>query len=267
MGNKVAKDFKDVKLGHGQLTAANSGRNAVIPDAVVLSAAMSITLVKDVKKKSIDFVDAVTLKTLFTTTRTKGESMSSVTTDSKFNVLFVTKAPNKTNRVIYKATEMLDQDIDSQPSSIDEEDAALTPHAKIEIDFVASCTTAFLSVKMKRKQRQVCGGDFSRDGSATSASVESESPLSTTSSKNRGGGGKQRNTAVPQVLVDPSFIDLYKAVKIPNVKCGVIIVDMRGQVVGKCAQEPKEPYPVILVAPGADAAAVVALACVVNGEL
>ncbi|KAL7563314.1 hypothetical protein ACA910_016672 [Epithemia clementina (nom. ined.)] len=262
MGNKLARDFKDVKLGHGQLTAANSGRNAIVPDAVVLSAAVSIVVKKDAKKKFVEFYDASSMKLLFGSFMTKGESMGSITKDSKGNVLFVSKAPNKSTRVIYRVNDKFDKDVtSSEPSSIGEADVDMSPIAKIEIDHVASCVTAFLSVKYKpsssNKDRRLRG-----DASLTSAlSVSSEVSRASTKS----GDLPTTSSSIPDG--DPSYIDVYKAVRIPCVKFGVIIVDMRGQVMGKSAHDPKEPFPIIRVAPGADASAVVALACIVNGDL
>mmetsp|Transcript_23201 Transcript_23201/g.48266 ORF Transcript_23201/g.48266 Transcript_23201/m.48266 type:complete len:254 (-) Transcript_23201:70-831(-) len=253
MGNKLAKDFKNMKLGHGHINSANSGRNAIVPDAVVLDASMTIAVQKDAKEKNIQFFDTATQKRLFVTTITKSESMGSITKDARGNVLFITKAPNKSTRVIHKTSDTFDKDVGSEPSSIDSDDDDLSPVAKIEIDHVASAVTAFLSVRYKRRKPRVRG-----DGSAHSGSYASASQTTGMSS------------GVPSSIdlgADPTYIDVYKAVKIPAVKFGAAIVDMRGQVVGKAAHEPKAPLPTVLVAPGADASAVVALACIVNGDL
>lgn len=256
MGNKLAKDFKNMKLGHGHLNEANSGRNAIVPDAVVLEGSMTIAVQIGTKDKTLQFFDTETQKRLFVTTITKSDTMGSITKDSRGNVLFVTKSPNKTNRVIYKASDTFEKEISSEPSSIDTDDEDLSPVAKIEIDYVSSAVTAFLSVKYRRRERR-----FDADGSAASGSQRSESQATGASS------------AVPSSIDLGSadsmttFIDVYKAVKIPAVKFGAAVVDMRGQVVGKAVHEPKAPLPTVLVAAGADASAVVALACIVNGLL
>ena len=246
-----------MKLGHGHITGSNAGRNAIVPDAVVLDASMTVAVQKDPKTKTIQFFDTATQKRLFITTLTKSETMGSITKDARGNVLFITKAPSKEQRVIYKASDNFDSaDVGSEPSSVRTDDDELSPVAKIDVDHVASAVTAFLSVKYKRRKRT---GD-STTGSEYSASAYSE----------KTGKSGRSGKSIPKSIdlsVDPTYIDVYKAVKIPAVKFGAAIVDMRGQVVGKAAQEAKEPLPTVLVAPGADAAAVVALACIVNGEM
>lgn len=273
MGNKVAKDFQAVRIGKGHLTAANSERNAVVPGTVVLKAEMTITVKKDGKKKSIEFFDASEpnpTHPLFVSTLTKGESMSSVTVNSKGKVLFVSKAPDKATRLIFKASD--DTEIDmtsSQPSSIGGDDNDFSPVARIEIDYVAESITAFLSVKIKRSK---CPQDMSsRSESASECSESLKSGGSGAGSRaySRSGSTADSRTA-SQASIEMRkslYVDLYKAVKIPGVKYGVLIVDMRGQIVGKSAQESKSAFPVIIVAPGSDASAIVALACVINGDL
>mmetsp|Transcript_3757 Transcript_3757/g.4988 ORF Transcript_3757/g.4988 Transcript_3757/m.4988 type:complete len:214 (-) Transcript_3757:95-736(-) len=209
-------------------------------------------------KRSI-FLTQQHKKRLFITTLTKSETMGSVTKDSRGNVLFITKAPNKNNRVIYKVSENFDHgDVGSEPSSVATDDDELSPVAKIEVDYVGSAVTAFLSVKYKKRKHR-------SDGSAT-GSVNSASQATGVS----GASNTTGRSGVPKSIdlgAEPMYIDVYKAVKIPAVKFGAAVVDMRGQVVGKASQDPKEPLPTVVVAPGADAAAVVALACIVNGEM
>lgn len=259
MGNKLAKDFKEMKLGHGHMTAASAVRNAIVPDAVVLNAALTIAVQKDTKSKSIQFFDVATEKRLFVATFSKGESFGSVTRDSRGNVLFVTKAPDKATRVIFKPTEALSKEISSEGSSVDENDDDLSPIARVEIDFVASCITAFLSVKFKPKKSK-CDGSAASGQSRESPSKESKGTTGTN------GLSISASAAMAFDMERPTYIEVYKAVKIPTVKFGAVIVDMMGQVVGK-AEQGKNPLPTVMVAPGADAAAVVALACMVNGEL
>ena len=179
MGNTLARQFQDAPLGQGHLTSTQAARQtALVPDAVVLHTYSPRTLWVHKQAKSssnrhrIRFVHAETSNLLFVnSTTTTSNSMTTTTTkDFKGQLLFVTKAPHKDLRVIYKVLEQPAAPEGTAPSEAsssnmeDEPDHAnpnhnnhkkqpddyqdgWTPVAKIEIDHVAACLTAFLSVK------------------------------------------------------------------------------------------------------------------------
>ena len=218
MGNNLARQFQDAPLGQGHLTSTQAARQtALVPDAVVLHTASPRTLWVHKQAKShghrIRFVHAETSNLLFvnsTTTATNStNSMTTTTKDFKGQLLFVTKAPHKDLRVIYKVleppaapegtapSEASSSNMEDEPDHAnhnhsnkkqpDDDEDGWTPVAKIEIDHVAACLTAFLGVKRDTPPpppKLPHPKKPSTRTSASSASVASTASTASSSSKN-----------------------------------------------------------------------------------
>ncbi|KAL7577402.1 hypothetical protein ACA910_002125 [Epithemia clementina (nom. ined.)] len=65
----------------------------------------------------------------------------------------------------------------------------------------------------------------------------------------------------------PQLTNVYKAVQIPQVKYGILIMDMQGVVVGKAYLNEHRLRPIIHVAAGADLPSVIALALALWGDI
>lgn len=103
MGNSIAKDFKNLKLGYGSVPA----EEMIAPGSMVLKRPATILIKWDDHRKSTIYFDLSTMLPLYLT-KTKSQrkgSFTSITEDEKGRALFITISSSPNKHLIYRAPE------------------------------------------------------------------------------------------------------------------------------------------------------------------
>ena len=246
MGNSIVGDFKKVELGSG--SASSLAKDMIATGSIVLDKPMTVLVRHDDQRKSTIFFDFETMQPLYITSTknvydrgNKGDKVC-VTKDRKGRALFLTTQPTKNKRLIYRAPKELTK-TQSSSSSIS---TAPIESGSNHSTHSARVAQQFVSHKQSENDNVACAAqiDLDRAGAAVCAF------LSVVVWK---GSGAQ-------------FMSLYKAVLIPQVKYGALVLDMKGQVVGKATMDNQRMQPMIKVAKGADVTSVVALVSALVGD-
>lgn len=239
MGNSIARDFKNVQLGKGSVPDSMS-KELIAPGSVVLDSPMTILLRKDEGRKSTIIFDADSMMPMYIveSKRKKKEysdsRVDSVTKDRRGRKLFLTMAPSKNERLIYKAPKKaaskggLD-DLDSSNHSTSSVGSAASLRSSLRVD-----TDVPAAAKI----------DVDRSGASTKAFF----------------------SVVVWKGSGPEMMPVYKGVKIDSVKYGALVADNMGAVVAKAKLDEQRMEPKLEIASGADVPAVVATITALYGD-
>jgi len=250
MGNSIARDFAKVSLGHGSVPSSFE-KELIAPGSVVLDQPMTVLLRRDHSRKSTIVFDGESMMPLLITEskrRKKSSSSSSssapldsVTKDRRGHKLFLTTAPSKNERLIYKAPKTAAPVAVGDQSSLD------------NLDSSNHSSSSYCSLSSTR--------------SSASRYADSDVPATAKIEIDHSGAVV---TAFFSVVVwkgsGPEMMQVYKAVKVPTVKYGALVADNSGQVVAKSKLDESRMEPTIQVAAGADVPAVVATITALFGE-
>ena len=240
MGNSIAKDFKNVKLGCGSLSPGLE-KALIAPGSVVLDSPTTVIVRHDHSRGSLIVFDLNTMMPLLVTK--KKRKKQSVTKDAQGRALYLSVSPNSNQRLIYKVPKSFASNSDSEQDF--EESCPGLMDASLS-SFTSASTASSASSLSKNKNDLVCSGqiDIDKTGASTCAS------LSVVVWKGNG----------------PELLQIYRAVQVPSVKYGSLIVDHQGNVVGKSMMDPDRLEPILHIAKGADISSVVALATSTMGD-
>mmetsp|Transcript_7436 Transcript_7436/g.15164 ORF Transcript_7436/g.15164 Transcript_7436/m.15164 type:complete len:264 (+) Transcript_7436:199-990(+) len=262
MGNTIARDFHNVEL-------ANEGsvpilqKELIAPGSTLLKKPISVVLRHDHNRNSTIVFDEESMLPLFVTsnkkkkkTRSSSKStpvVTSCTKDSQGHMLYLTTAPSKNTRLIFKAPKS--SQASSSSSSFRPENHTLDDNSSHSFTSTTADSTS---------SPHVCASW----SDATSARCKNSNlPCAAQIDIDSSGAAV---TAFLSVTVwrgtGPDLVQVYKAVKISQVKYGALVVDNQGQVVGKSAMDEDRLEPRIEIARGADIPSVVALVSTLCGE-
>ena len=240
MGNTVAKDFAKISVAKNG-TVPLFQKELIAPGSIILKDSMKVVLRQDHERKTTIVFDEDTMLPLFVTENKSKGGVHSITKDSRGKTLFLTTAPSKNKRLIYKA-----------PKS--------APRKPVEKDTGSLDTTSTHSSSSYHST-----GSASSRGTTSSALYarfqKNDIPCTAQIEIDNVGAAKQ---AFFSLIVwkgtGPDYMQVYKAVQIAQVKYGCLVVDNAGQVVGKCQIDEARMEPVVEVARGADLPSVIATA-------
>eukprot|EP00522_Entomoneis_paludosa_P014536 CAMPEP_0172439412 /NCGR_PEP_ID=MMETSP1065-20121228/413_1 /TAXON_ID=265537 /ORGANISM="Amphiprora paludosa, Strain CCMP125" /LENGTH=257 /DNA_ID=CAMNT_0013188093 /DNA_START=41 /DNA_END=814 /DNA_ORIENTATION=- len=256
MGNSIARDFKKVQLDQAGAMSEGLSEEMIAPGSVTLKNPMTVVIRRDHNRKgSIIVFDLGSMLPLYVTKkkRDKKSELESVTKDRQGKVLFLTTAPSKGKRLIYKAPKNTPSKIRStSPPTVapvvDGESGldSSSTHSSSSFTSITSNTSSSSSSWRYSKSDLPCSAQIDIDRSGSS----SKAFLSVVVWKGSG----------------PELRQVYKAVQIPQVKYGSLVVDNEGHVVGKSCLDEQRMEPKIQIAAGADVPSVVALATTLLGD-
>ncbi|KAL7556829.1 hypothetical protein ACA910_014172 [Epithemia clementina (nom. ined.)] len=274
MGNSIAKEFKMVELGQGAL----DHKELIAPGSVVLDQAMTVLVRYDDNRKSTIFFDFSTMLPLYvsSTKMVDNNTKITVTKDNQGKTLFLTTYPTKGKRLIYRAPKDLATKGSSSSSSSSSSKSS-DPLSKLSSHSSRTAKTDPLGSCSSHSRRSACSSasvvaaksfvryqqEFQDDNDPTNSEV----PCAAQIDLDRSGAAV---CAFLSVVVwkgsGPQLCSVYKAVLVPQVKYGALVLDMQGQVVGKAFLDDRRMQPMIKVAQGADVPSVVALASALLGD-
>lgn len=245
-----------VELGQGSLEY----KELIGPGSFVLDQPMTVLVRYDSSRKTTIFFDFSTMLPLYTssTRMVEGGEKVIVTKDCKGRALFLTTCPCNGKRLIFRAP----KDVTCSPSvsSLDSL-ASLTSYPSHSSSSEATREGSLASWSKHPRVLSVDSTTLIKRGSAHQPKKLGEDvPCVAQIDLDRSGAAV---TAFLNVVVwkgsGPQLESVYKAVQLPQVKWGVVVVDMQGQVVGKSSCDDRRMELMINVAQGADLLSVVAL--------
>ena len=263
MGNSIVRDFNNVELGHGTLPNKDA---MIAPGSVVLDEPMTVLVRHDDQGKSTIFFDFSTMLPLYvsTTKTVDANTKITVTKDSKGRILFLTSYPTKGKRLIFRAPKNLTRSPSTRTAlasltSSSSNDPLHSNHSEHSASGASVVAHAFVEEQRRRTNTK---------NDKNSNKNDTDVPCAAQIDVDRSGATV---TAFLSVVVwkgsGPELLSVYKAVQIPKVKYGALVLDMQGQVVGKSFLDDRRMQPKIQVAAGTDVPSVVALASALLGEL
>ncbi|KAL7558023.1 hypothetical protein ACA910_005503 [Epithemia clementina (nom. ined.)] len=267
MGNSIAKEFKLVEVGTVDTIATEAyssskttslvlhNKDIIARGSVVLPQPVTVLVRHDDHRQSTIFFDFATMTPLFTSSTTKqtGGAKMSITRDRQGRPMFLTTHPSKTKTLIFRAPNDLPRAIRESSSCSSSVMDCSSNHSDASS---STNTTRTITEATRRPQQETndcmdgpdvpCAAhiDLDRSGSCVSAFL----------------------SVVVWEGTGPHLRSFYKAVKVPQVKYGALVMNMQGVVVGKSSLDEQRMQPIIQVAQGADLPSVVATVSALWGE-
>ncbi|KAL7573003.1 hypothetical protein ACA910_007499 [Epithemia clementina (nom. ined.)] len=303
MGNSVVKDFKQVTLGHGSMPPLTNlmeqQEGMIASKTTILDRPLTILVRRDYQRKSTIYFDQSSMTPLYLTfTKLRHGHEITITKDARGRPLFLTTTTSTTATAGRRSTKQ------NKRKLIFRAPQDLYRAAGGGSSTTSSSSTHKKSGSGSAKRRNSTGGSSSScpshysnsnysDYSDHSSGDTSESSSASHSYSrfcqpgyNHAAAANQDVSCAAQIDLDrsgaaicaflsvvvwngegPVLRTVYKAVKIPQVKYGALVMDMMGVVVGKAFIDEQRLQPIIQVAAGADLASVVALASASLGDL
>ena len=267
MGNSIVRDFHQVKISGKSDVPPHLAKEMIAPRSSVLKEPMTLLIHRDDHRRStIAFNMSTMLPILVTTTKRtskKSGDKVSVTKDELGRALFVITQPSRGKYVIYKA-----------PQTTAEKKLKRRGSGKFNLDVLNEDTSE--SRGGRRAQRRGSGksiGTFDDDMSEYSTTTAFTHTYDTGDLPCRAEIEIDRSGSTACGFFSsivwnghgPEPLLVYKAILVPKVKFGALVVDMKGKVVAKTLLDETRMEPVMHIGVGADVASVVTLVSAMLG--
>eukprot|EP00522_Entomoneis_paludosa_P009754 CAMPEP_0172452738 /NCGR_PEP_ID=MMETSP1065-20121228/10311_1 /TAXON_ID=265537 /ORGANISM="Amphiprora paludosa, Strain CCMP125" /LENGTH=285 /DNA_ID=CAMNT_0013204843 /DNA_START=77 /DNA_END=934 /DNA_ORIENTATION=+ len=284
MGNSIARDFSRVELTpHSHRPLWQTELIAPGGAAHILKVARTVLIRQDHARNSLIVFDEETMTPLYITSNKKPSSSKSskrsgskksgdavvktVTKDSQGRVLFLTTAPNKNKRLIYKAPKLAGDNHHkgSTPADMASLDGQSEHSSSSFTAATATSSSSHPANSSSTREQQAQSG-----WSASCSARYKDNNLPCTAQIDLDSCGATTQAFLSLIVWNgqgPELRQVYKAVKIPQVKYGALIVEHEtGQVVGKSRLDETRLEPMLEIAAGADVPSVVALTGALFGD-